>query len=200
MHQKACEIGSQTEATLTVRVSAASPSRRSHHVLVLFSARTLLFLVDPEKSSLGATVPQRWIVAQIRRTNQNRRPYTRTTGAAGSGSFLRRTCQTLNASKSVRNWIPNRGDVDSACLGREPEPPFGPRASGRTRAQNVPKTLQDRMCWACMAGNVGTRSYDDTMPIGMIAHARIRVYHAGDPAAPSCEKEEGGHVRLGDTI
>ena len=53
------------------------------------------------------------------------------------------------------------------------------------------KTLQDRMCWACRAGDVGTRSYDDTMPIGMIAHARIRVYHAGDPAAPSCEKEEG---------
>ena len=34
------------------------------------------------------------------------------------------------------------------------------------------------------------------MPIGMIAHARIRVYHAGDPAAPSCEKEEGGHVYM----
>ena len=113
---------------MTGAVSAASPSRRSDHGSVLFSARTLLFLVDPEKSSLGATVPQRWIVAQIRRTNQNRRSYTRTTGAAGSGSFLRRTCQTLNASKSVRNWIPNRGDVDSACLGREPEPPFAPRA------------------------------------------------------------------------
>lgn len=76
----------------------------------------------------------------------------------------------------------------------------GPRVPGPARAQNVPKTLQDRMCWACRAGDVGTRSYDDTMPIGMIAHARIRVYHAGDPAAPSCEKEEGGHVRLGDTI
>ena len=82
-----------------------------------------------------------------------------------------------------------------------------PRAGLHCRAgliqsgvQNVPKTLQERMPWACRAGDVGTRSYDDTMPIGMIAHARIRVYHAGDPAAPSCEKEEGGHVRLGDTI
>jgi hypothetical protein len=35
-----------------VRVSAASPSRRSDHGSVLFSARTLLFLVDPEKSRL----------------------------------------------------------------------------------------------------------------------------------------------------
>ena len=100
-----------------------------------------------------------------------------------------------------------------ACLGREPEPPFGPRA--RTFLGSYPvvpcgprkvefgrsvTATQDFMCWACRAGNVGTRSYDDTMPIGMIAHARIRVYHAGDPAAPSCEKEEGGHVRLGDTI
>ena len=75
----------------------------------------------------------------------------------------------------------------------------GPRMPGPARAQNVPKTLQDRMCWACRAGDVGTRSYDDTMPIGMIAHARIRVCHAVDPAAPSCDKEEGGHVRLGDT-
>ena len=30
-------------------------------------------------------------------------------------------------TKSVRNWTPNRAEVDSACLGREPEPPFGPR-------------------------------------------------------------------------
>ena len=70
-----------------VRVSAASPSRRSDHVRVLFSARTLLFLVDPEKSSLGAPLPQRRIVAQIRRTKHNRRPYTRATGADSSGSF-----------------------------------------------------------------------------------------------------------------
>ena len=127
MQQKACEIGPQTEPRLTVRVSAASPSRRSDHGSVLFSARTLLFLVDPEKSSLGATVPQRRIVAQIRRTNHNRRPYARATGGDSSGSFLRRIRQTLNATKSVRNWTPNRAEVDSACLGREPEPPFGPR-------------------------------------------------------------------------
>ena len=108
---------------------AASPSRRSHHGRVLFSARTLLFLVDPEKLSLGATVPQRQIVAQIRRTNHNRRPYTRTTGADSSGSFLRRTRQTLNASKSVRIWTPNRGHIGQVpASGREPEPPFGPRA------------------------------------------------------------------------
>ena len=112
MQQKACEIGPQTEPRLTGAVSAASPSRRSDHGSVLFSARTLLFLVDPEKSSLGAPLPQRRIVAQIRRTKHNRRPYTRTTGADSSGSFLRRTCQTLNASKSVRNWTPNRGEVD----------------------------------------------------------------------------------------
>ena len=112
MHQKACEIGSQTEATLTVRVSAASPSRRSDHGSVLFSACTLLFLVDPEKSSLGATVPQRGMVTEIRRTNHNRRPYTRATGGDSSGSFLRRIRQTLNATKSVRNWTPNRAEVD----------------------------------------------------------------------------------------
>ena len=70
----------------------------------------------------------------------------------------------------------------------------GPRVPGPARAQNVPKTLQDRMCWACRAGDVGTRSHDDTMPIGMIAHVRIRVYHAVDPAAPSFDKEEGGHT------
>ena len=91
---------------------AASPSRRSYHGRVLFSARTLLFLVDPEKSCLGATVRQRRIVAKIRRTNHYRRQYTRTTGADSSGSFLRRTRQTLNISKSVRNWTPNRGEVD----------------------------------------------------------------------------------------
>ena len=42
--------------------------------------------------------------------------------------FYEELCQTLNASKSVRNWTPNRAEVDSACLGREPEPPFAPRA------------------------------------------------------------------------
>ena len=128
MRQKACEIGPQTEPRLTGAVSAVSPSRRSDHGSVLFSARTLLFLVDPEKSSLGATVPQRGMVTEIRRTNHNRRPYTRATGADSSGSFLRRIRQTLNATKSVRNWTPNRAEVDSACLGREPEPPFAPRA------------------------------------------------------------------------
>ena len=91
---------------------AASPSRRSHHGRVLFSARTLLFFVDPEKSCLGATVRQRRIVAKIRRTKHHRRQYIYTTGADSSGSFLRRTCQTLNASKSVRIWTPNRAEVD----------------------------------------------------------------------------------------
>ena len=37
---------------------------------------------------------------------------THTTDADSSGSFLRRTRHTLNASKSVRNWTPNRGEVD----------------------------------------------------------------------------------------
>jgi len=100
-----------------VRAWAASPSRRSPHGRVLFSARTLLFLVDPEKSCLGATVRQRRIVAKIRRTKHHRRPYTRTTGADSSGSFLRRTRQTLNASKSVRIWTPNRAEVDR-CVSR----------------------------------------------------------------------------------
>ena len=129
MQQKACEIGPQTELRLTVRVSAASPSRRSDHGSVLFSARTLLFLVDPEKSSLGATVLQRRIVVQIRRTHHNRRPYICATGADSSGSFLRRTRQTLNAANSVRIWSPNRGHIGQVpASGREPEPPFGPRA------------------------------------------------------------------------
>jgi hypothetical protein len=30
--------------------------------------------------------------------------------------FYEELCQTLNASKSVRNWTPNRAEVDSACL------------------------------------------------------------------------------------
>jgi hypothetical protein len=127
MQQKACEIGPQTEPRLTGAVSAVSPSHRSYHESVLFSARTLLFLVDPEKSSLGATVPQRGMVTEIRRTHHNRRPYTRATGADSSGSFLRRIRQTLNATKSVRNWTPNRAEVDRCGLGREPEPSFGPR-------------------------------------------------------------------------
>ena len=59
MHQKACEIGPQTEAEVDRYVSlAASPSRRSDHGRVLFSARTVLFLVDPEKSCLGGMLPQ----------------------------------------------------------------------------------------------------------------------------------------------
>jgi hypothetical protein len=106
---------------------ATTPSRHSYNGRVLFSARTLLFLVDPEKSCLGATVPQRRIVAQIRRTNHNRRLYTHITGADSPGSFLRRPRQTLNATKSVRNWTPNRAEVDKCGLGREPEPPFVPR-------------------------------------------------------------------------
>jgi hypothetical protein len=72
-----------------------------------FSTRTLLFLVDPEKARSGATVRQRRIDAQIHRTKHIRRQRIHTTGADSSGSFLRRTCQTLNASKSVRNWTPN---------------------------------------------------------------------------------------------
>ena len=96
---------------------AASPSRRSHHRRGLFSARTLLFFVDPEKSCLGATVRQRRIVAKIRRTKHHRRQYIYTTGADSSGSFLRRTCQTLNASKSVRIWTPNRAEVDRCVPG-----------------------------------------------------------------------------------
>ena len=103
-----------------MRAWAASPSRRSHHGRVLFSARTLLFLVDPEKSCLGATVRQRRIVANIRRTIHHRRQYTRTTGADSSGSFLRRTRQTLNASKSVRNWTPNRAEVDRRVAAARP--------------------------------------------------------------------------------
>ena len=91
--------------------------RRSHHGRGLFSARTLLFFVDPEKSCLGATVRQRRIVAKIRRTKHHRRQYIYTTGADSSGSFLRRTCQTLNASKSVRIWTPNRAEVDR-CVPR----------------------------------------------------------------------------------
>ena len=91
---------------------AASPSRRSDHGRVLFSARTLLFLVGPEKSCLGGTLPQGGIDAEMRRTDHNRRQHTHTTDADSSGSFLRRTRQTLNASKSVRNPTPNRGEVD----------------------------------------------------------------------------------------
>ena len=113
MHQKVCEIGPQTEAEVDRYVSpATSPNRRSDHGRVLFRTRTLLFLVDSEKLCLGVTVPRRGIVAEIHRTSRNRRLYTHTTGAASSGSFLRRTRQTLNASKSVRNWTPNRGEVD----------------------------------------------------------------------------------------
>ena len=106
---------------------AASPSRCSDHGRVLFSARTVLFLVDPEKSCLGGMLPQRGIDAEMRRTNHNRRQHTHTTDADSSGSFLRRTRQTLTATKSVRNWTPNRAEVDRCGLGREPEPPFGPR-------------------------------------------------------------------------
>ena len=161
MQQKACEIGPQTELRLTVRVSAASPSRRSDHGSVLFSARTLLFLVDPEKSSLGAPLPQRRIVAQIRRTKHNRRPYTRTTGADSSGSFLRRTRQTLNASKSVRIWTPNRAEVDSACLG--PRARAAVRTTGAYFSRLAPCcslwTPKSRV-WALRYGNAGlSRKY-----------------------------------------
>ena len=90
---------------------AASPSRRSDQGRVFFLTRTLLFLVDSEKSCLGVTVPRRRIVAEIHRTKHNRRQHTHTTGVDSSGSFLRRTRHTLNASKGVRNWTPNRGEV-----------------------------------------------------------------------------------------
>ena len=68
--------------------------------------------MDCEKSCLGAAVQQRGIDADIRQTKHDRRLCAHTTDAASSGSFLRRTRQTLNASKSVRNWTPNRGEVD----------------------------------------------------------------------------------------
>ena len=90
---------------------SATPSRSSDHGRVLFSARTLLFLVDPEKSCLGGTVPQRGIVAETLWTNHNRRQCTCTTDADSSGSFLRRTRHTLNASNSVPSWTPNRGEA-----------------------------------------------------------------------------------------
>ena len=113
MHQIACAIGPQTEAEVDRYVSlAASPNRRSDHGRVLFRTRTLLFLVDCEKSCLGAAVQQRGVDAEIRQTKHDRRLCAHTTDAASSGSFLRRTRQTLNASKSVRNWTPNRGEVD----------------------------------------------------------------------------------------
>ena len=170
MQQKACEIGPQTEPRLTVRVSAASPNRRSDHGSVLFSARTLLFLVDPEKSSLGATVPQRRIVAQIRWTNHNRRPYTRTTGADSSGSFSRRTCQTLNASKSVRIWTPNRAEVDR-CVSR-PRARAAVRTTGAYFSRLVPCcslwTPKSRV-WALRYRNAGlSRKYDG--PIRIVGH------------------------------
>ena len=96
---------------------AASPSRRSYHGRVLFSARTVLFLVDPEKSCLGGMLPQGGIDAEMRRTDHNRWQHTHTTDADSSGSFLRRTRHTLNASKGVRNWTPNRGEVGRyVCL------------------------------------------------------------------------------------
>ncbi len=60
----------------------------------------------------------------------------------------------------------------------------GPWVPGPARAQNVPKTLQDRMFWACRAGDVGTRSYGGAMPIGMVTCARMRAYHAINGAAP----------------
>ena len=146
MQQKACEIGPQTEPRLTGAVSAVSPSHRSDHGSVLFSARTLLFLVDPEKSSLGATVPQRGMVTEIRRTNHNRRPYTRATGADSSGSFLRRIRQTLNATKSVRNWTPNRAEVDRCGLGREPVHTHYVR--GAAYCSSIGASLQLQICFA----------------------------------------------------
>jgi hypothetical protein len=73
MQQKACEFGLRTEAILDRYLPlAASPSRRSDHGRVRFSARTLLFLVDPEKSCLGARVLQHGIAAKLRRTNHKR--------------------------------------------------------------------------------------------------------------------------------
>ena len=140
---------------------AASPSRRSHHGRVLFSARILLFLVDPEKSCLGATVRRRRIVAKIRRTKHHRRPYTRTTGAGSSGSFLRRTRQTLNASNSVRIWTPNRAEVDRCVPGPRARAAVRPTGAYFSRlapccSLSIPKSR----VWALRYGNAGlSRKY-----------------------------------------
>ena len=96
-----------------------------------------MWRVDSEKSCSGVTVLRRGIAAKIRRTNHDRRLYTHTTGAASSGSFLRRTRQTLNASKSVRNWTPNRGEV-----GRYVSPAASPsRRSDQGRVFFLTRTL-----------------------------------------------------------
>ena len=60
-------------------------------------------------------------------------------------------------------------------------------------ANHVPKTLQDRMCWACRAGNVGTRSYGGAMPIGMVTYALMRAYYAINGAAPLPRQGSRGH-------
>ena len=121
----------------------------------------LWFLVDPKKSCLGATVRQRRIVAKIRRTKHHRRQYIYTTGADSSGSFLRRTCQTLNASKSVRIWTPNRAEVDSACLG--PRARAAVRTTGADFSRLAPCcslwTPKSRV-WALRYGDAGlSRKY-----------------------------------------
>ena len=129
---------------------AASPSRRSDQGRVHFSARTLLFLVDPEKSCLDAMVPQREIVVEIRRSNHNRRQQTHATAADSSGSFLRRTRQTLNISKSVRNWTPNRGEVDRyVSLAASPS-----RRSYHGRVLFSARTLKSHV-WALWYRNAG---------------------------------------------
>ena len=107
MHQKACEIGPQTEAEVDRYVSpAASPSRRSDHGRVLFPTRTLLFLVDCEKSCLGATVRQRGVAAEIRRTNHDRRLGGTQSGpgplGVGGGA-------PEGPGERGEMWLPNRG-------------------------------------------------------------------------------------------
>ena len=60
------------------------------------------------------------------------------------------------------------GPAPAQCGGVARGPPGRP-------ANHVPKTLQDRKCWACWAGNVGTRSYGGAMPIGMVTYALMRA-------------------------
>ena len=73
-----------------------------------------------------------------------------------SGSFLRKTCQTLNASKSERNWTPSRGEVDIfTCLGREPEPPFVPRARTFFGAHPVVPLDPEKSCLGALVPRRG---------------------------------------------
>ena len=78
------------------------------------------------------------------------------------------------------------GRAGGATGPSRPRPNVGAVARGPPGrpANHVPKTLQDRMFWACRAGDVGTRSYGGAMPIGMVTCARMRAYHAINGAAP----------------